>query len=85
MKYRASTASNKQFGVRGGVARRNLCATLQVLLPPLVHHSVSKIKCFQFGKGSGVCCTTHIFLRISQQNKFILIYPSFLESIDKIE
>jgi len=32
-----------------------------------------------------VCCTTHIFLRISQQNKFILIYPSFLESIDKIE
>ena len=27
-------AGNEQFGVRGGVARRNLCAILQVLLPP---------------------------------------------------
>jgi len=27
-------AHNKQFGVSGGVARRNFCAILQVLLPP---------------------------------------------------
>jgi len=49
-------AANKQFGVRGGVARRNLCAILQVLLPPEPQWSASHAKlpprCRQCGESA---------------------------------
>jgi len=38
------TAGNKQFGVRGGVARRNLCAIFPVFLPPELQWAASHAK-----------------------------------------